>query len=264
MKIFILTDLEGAAGVTRWFQADPGANKEAYLRACHWLTGEVNAAVAGILEVEPKAEVVVWDGHGAGGILLEELHVQAKLIPRGFIRSPYTLDEGYEAMLMVAQHAKAGTPRATLCHTYSSQSVYRYWLNGQEVGEIGLRAYVAGALGVPVIFVSGDQAACEEAQSLIPGVETVAVKKGLHQELAITLTPKKACELIQSAAAKALNQKEKVKPVFPPPPYTFRAQFLHTNVTEEFCALYRQLARVDAFTVETKGENLIEVTRPFA
>ncbi|HOJ40091.1 MAG TPA: M55 family metallopeptidase, partial [bacterium] len=203
-------------------------------------------------------------GHGAGGLLLEELHPQAKLIPRGFIRSPYTLDEGYQAMLMVAQHARAGTPGATLAHTYSSRSVYRYWLNGQEVGEIGLRAYVAGSLGVPVIFVSGDQAACQEASDLISGVETVVVKRGLHQELAITLTPQKACELIRQGAARAVRGREKVKPVFPPPPYVFRAQFLSTTIVEEFCALHRELTRVDAYTVEARGEDLVETTRAFA
>jgi len=264
MKFFILTDLEGVAGVTSWSQTGPKENREAYQKACQWLTGEVNAAVAGILQADPEAEVVVWDGHGAGGIVTESLHPEARLIPRGFLRSPYTLDETYDGMLMVAQHARAGTPFACLCHTYSSHSIYRYWLNGQEIGEIGLRGYVAGALGIPVIFVSGDRAACEEAACLFPGVQTVAVKRALHQELAITLTPEKACSLIRQYAAKAVQEIEKMKPVLPPPPYIFRAQFLTSALTEQFCSLYRELTRIDEFTVEIKGNNLIEVTRAFA
>ena len=35
-------------------------------------------------------------------------------------------------------------------------------INGREVGEIGLNAALAGAYGVPMIFVAGDRAAADE------------------------------------------------------------------------------------------------------
>ncbi len=38
------------------------------------LTKEVNACVDGILDATPQAEVVVWDGHGSGGIIEDDFH----------------------------------------------------------------------------------------------------------------------------------------------------------------------------------------------
>ena len=66
MKIYILTDLEGVAMVSRFSQTrEEGPQKQAAMRL---LTQEVNAAVDGILDVDADAEIVVWDGHGTGGL----------------------------------------------------------------------------------------------------------------------------------------------------------------------------------------------------
>ncbi len=53
------------------------------------------------------------------------------------------------------------------------------------LGEIAQWA-LRGALGLPVIFLSGDHAACREIEALIPGVTTAAVKQGLSCTSAIT------------------------------------------------------------------------------
>ena len=78
------------------------------------LTQEVNAAVDGILDVDADADIVVWDGHGTGGIDVLDFHPQAKLIARGPIHPPYYLDEGYAALFFVGQHAMAGTAKCAL------------------------------------------------------------------------------------------------------------------------------------------------------
>ena len=127
------------------------------------LTREVNAAVDGILDVDPDAEVVVWDGHGSGGIDILEFHPRAKLIARGPIHPPYFMDESFDALFFVGQHAMAGTEAAPLCHTYSSKSIEYYKLNGIFVGEFGARAIMAGTLGVPTVFIAGDDKAVAEA-----------------------------------------------------------------------------------------------------
>ena len=138
MKIYILTDLEGIAMVSRFSQTrEEGPQKET---AMGLLTQELNAAVDGILDVDADAEIVVWDGHGTGGIDVLEFHPQAKLIARGPIRPPYYLDATYNALFFLGQHAMAGTPNAPLSHTYSSLSIEYYKLNGKEIGEFGCRA----------------------------------------------------------------------------------------------------------------------------
>ncbi len=66
MKIFLMTDLEGVAGVKNavdWIYP----TSPFYAVACRLLTGEVNAAVSGFFDAG-ASEVLVADGHGAGAI----------------------------------------------------------------------------------------------------------------------------------------------------------------------------------------------------
>jgi D-amino peptidase len=263
MKFFILTDLEGTACVYSWKQTGPEGNLEEYKQAKIWMTEEVNSCIEGILEIVKNPEIVVWDGHGPGGIELSVLHKEAKIATRG-LRCPYTLDEGYDAMIMIAQHAKAGTPDANLCHTYSSRYVYRYWLNGKEIGEIGLRAYLAGYFNIPVILVSGDEAACNEAKELINNVVTVSVKRAIASEIVISSTPEKAREMIKDGIKKAIENMKKIKPLKISPPYVFRAEFLSSGTVYHYTGLNKEIKKINEYTIEIKGENFLDVVSIFA
>ena len=131
MKIYIITDLEGPAMVSRFAQTrDVGEVPELKHQAMQLLTGEVNAAVDGILDTSPQAEIIVWDAHGSGGIDIMTFHPKAKLIARGPIKPPYYLDASFDALFFVGQHAMAGTENAPLCHTYSSKTIDYYTING--------------------------------------------------------------------------------------------------------------------------------------
>jgi len=218
MKIYIITDLEGPAMVSR-FDQTRDTTPETKAIAMELLTGEINAAVDGIRDFDSRAEVIVWDGHGSGGIDVLKFHPEAKLIARGPIRPPYFLDETYDAQMFVGQHAMAGTENAPLCHTYSSKTVEYYKINGIEMGEFGCRAAMAGALGVPTVFIAGDDKAVEEARALIPGIYGAAVKQGLGRELALHLSPKKAQELIRHTAAEACAHIADIPPFALDPPY---------------------------------------------
>jgi D-amino peptidase len=181
MRIYIMTDMEGVAGILdhdNWCQP-PERNYPGryYDLGREFLTREVNAAIDGLCQGGAD-EVIVSDGHGAGGISPALLDPRAKLLrgwPKGW---PFELDKTFDAVAWVGQHAKAGTPRAHLAHTqwfnYLDQTV-----NGLSIGEFGEFALCAGELGVPAIFASGDEAFCQEAAALIPGITTVAVKQGL-------------------------------------------------------------------------------------
>ena len=63
VKVYIVTNLEGVAGVVHSSQVQPGS--PFYEEARRLLTGEVNAAIAGALR-GGATEVVVNDGMGAG------------------------------------------------------------------------------------------------------------------------------------------------------------------------------------------------------
>jgi D-amino peptidase len=178
MRIYLMTDLEGVAGVLDHDNWCTPSSKY-YDLAKRFLTMEVNAAVEGFLDGGAE-QVVVADGHGAGGMAPRLLDERTRL-QRGWPDGPWPLglDEGYDACAWVGQHAKSGSVRAHIAHTqgfgYLDLSV-----NGVSIGEFGQLAMCASELGIRSIFGSGDEAFTEEAQGLVPGIETVAVKRGLQ------------------------------------------------------------------------------------
>jgi len=176
LKIYVMTDMEGVAGVldtTDWCM--PGGAY--YERGKALLTAEVNAAVEGFFDAG-VSEILVADGHGWGGIDNEQLDTRVEVLSRFAGGFPFGLDDTFDFMAYVGQHAKARTPMAHLCHT-GNMSVLDLSINGLSVGEFGQLVLCAGELGVRTILAAGDRAFTEEAQALVPGIETVEVKRGL-------------------------------------------------------------------------------------
>ena len=162
MKIFMVTDMEGVAGVVSF--ADQSFPDGRYYDAGKRLvTGEVNAAVDGLLDAGVE-EVLVWDGHGAGGIDFDTLHPAALLL-HGRPSPPWSrLQEvigRYDAFVIVGQHAMAGVVTSNQNHTQNSRTVDAYRLNGTLIGEIGQLALFMGGLGLPLLFLSGERDACQ-------------------------------------------------------------------------------------------------------
>lgn len=205
MRVFIMTDLEGASGVAGyWDDFNPGGR--IHEEARRMLTRDVNAAVEGALRGGAE-EVVVLDGHGAGfSILLEELDPSAQLIRGRRILEMEGLDDSFDCVLAVGVHAAAGTPLALLCHTLSSTSIVSIKVNGVEVGEVGLWSMISGHYGVPLIMASGDKAGVEEAKALLGNIEGVVVKEATSMYAARCLHPKVTYKLISNAAERALER----------------------------------------------------------
>lgn len=217
-RIYIMTDLEGVAGVLN--SEDWCAPESPYYDlAKEFLTNEVNAAVDGFIHGGAN-EIVVADGHGHGAIDSRLLDPRAELM-RGWTGGyPFGLDETWDAAAWVGQHAKSRTELAHIAHT-GNMGVLYLSVNGISVGEFGGLALCAGQLGVRVIFGSGDLAFTEEAEALVPGIETVAVKRGtspgkgddLDREAyrkknapAIHKQPRRACEMIRDGAVRAMSR----------------------------------------------------------
>jgi len=94
-------------------------------------------------------------------------------------------------------------------------------INSVPMGEIGLAAFNAGAYDVPIVFLSGDEAACREAEGLMPGIITVAVKGGLSRFSAVSIPPLRARKLIEKGVKDALKL-EGIKPFKMKPPYAYQ------------------------------------------
>ncbi len=234
MKILLMTDMEGVAGVLNHDDWVQHAGRF-YDKGLRLLTGEVNAAVAGLAEAGAD-EIIVVDGHGAGGIDPELLDERAQL-SRGCAEKawPWGLDRSFDALAFVGQHAKAGTPYSHITHTEWFDHIDMR-LNGLSIGEYGNLALCAMELGVPTILACGEQALCDEAAALTPGVVTVSVKRGLlpdglddldavayrHAKLsALHLAPAAARARIRQGAAEAMRLLQRA-------PETFRYPTLST------------------------------------
>jgi D-amino peptidase len=219
MKILIMTDMEGVAGVLNcddWVVS----GSRFYDKALLLLTEEVNAAVDGFVSAGAD-DILVVDGHGAGGIDPLLLDSRALLLRgRGESVWPWGLDETFSAIAFVGQHAKAGSPYSHITHTQNF-AYLDMTANSISIGEYGQLALCAKEVGVPTILACGEEALCTEAEALTPGVVTVSGKRGLlpdgldHLDAdeyrraklsAVHKAPQLVRALIREAASKALRK----------------------------------------------------------
>lgn len=261
MKVYVMTDLEGCAGVVdreNWVLKDSSYYEDAKIL----LAEEVNAAVQGLFEAG-AIEILVADGHGPGGINNLKLDPRVRYL-RGFPDPfPFGLDETFDCVCFIGQHAKASTEKAHLCHTGNHYVIDRT-INGVSIGEFGNMAYCAHELGLPVIFGSGDLAFTKEAEELVDGIITVSVKEGLMKGkgldktfeetinrniAAIHLHPLKARELIKKGAYDALMK-------FKREPDSFKVT-KQISAPYECVVKYRASNRGSAYTLVYRNESSV-------
>ena len=225
MRVLIMSDMEGVSGIVVWEQVNGGAAM--YEEGRRLYTKEINAAVRGA-KAAGATEIVAVDCHGAGKNWSFNSFIPELLDPDcDFVNhhpwSRYTelLEQGCDGVLLVGMHARANTPDGVLCHTVSSTSWRSLSFNGKEVGETGINAALCGHYGCPVLLVTGDTSTCIEATDLLgEGLTTVAVKKGLSRFSARNIAPKRAREMIEEGARRALKDLKAVQPYVPGKPTT--------------------------------------------
>lgn len=222
IRVYISVDLEGIGGVVRPEQVDP--NHPTFEQTRLWATEEVLAVMEGAKQAGAE-EFYVKDSHARGINLLWHKFPIDTLLVAGRTRPDRfpLLDRAFTALFLVGYHAKAGASQAILPHTWNEGM--RLWLNEEEIGEIGIDAAIAGSYGVPVAFVTGDDATAQEAASLLPGLETVVVKKALTSEGGILYPTEKVLGLLRTGARIALEkllQGNGPAPYIPQSPYTLR------------------------------------------
>jgi D-amino peptidase len=253
MKFFILTDIEGAVGVES-FTCTNTRDLELKGPAMKQLAREVNVCIEGIREVYPDSEIDVWDGHGTGGLFPEDV-IGGRYLPGISKPKPYFDLKGFSAQLVVGQHAMAGTFHAPLCHTYSSQSVADFKLNGVFIGEFGARALIAGLQGVSTIFLSGDDKAALEAQTFIPQIETVTVKWGKGLEAAEHRDTEEALTLIKEGTSRAVRRLEEIPPfVGFQPPFSLEIRYYNQADLERWNG--KEVQIIDEYTIKLTSNDL--------
>ena len=259
-KIFISVDMEGITGVVQPAQLGPDGFE--YQRAREWMTGEVNAAIAGIRETGP-AEIVICDSHGNGQSLLIDKVPEDVRIVRGFPRPlemMQGLDETFTAAMFIGYHASEWTPGAVRGHTISSARLLGVRLNGAEVSEGIYNAALAGHFGVPVAFVSGDRLAVTQVQQVASSAEGAIVKEPYGYHSANTVTPARGQAMIREGAKRAMGKIGSLQPYRVTTPVALEVGFKLT-IDAERAAFVPGLTRSDAHSVKGTFHDMVEVTR---
>jgi D-amino peptidase len=239
VRVHIISDMEGVAGIVKWQQCSAG--EKAYEEGRVLYTEEINAAVRGA-KAAGATEIVVMDCHGAGGAFNFNSLVPDLLDPacEYVVQEEWTeysgfLESGCDAALFVGMHAMAGTADGVLSHTVSGQAWQSLSFNGVLVGETGINAALCGNWGVPVVLVTGDRAVCAEGRELLGGgLTTVEVKEGIGRFSARMKTPQRARELIEEGARQALSDLSAVAPYDPGRPCEIEIEFATPDRLQEY------------------------------
>ncbi len=246
-KFLVMTDIEGVTGVTTFAEAENSQLGR------DMLMNDLNAVLNGIWKA--GAEAVVYDMHTDGrNIDLSELYVPV-------VRGKPILEDNwrgvggaeFDGLYMVGLHTMQHTG-ALLAHSYLKEydSIH---LNGILVGEIGMEAALAGELGIPLKFVSGDDMGCREAEELIPGIVTYAVKESLGDDTAICYPPKVTYDKLYDAAMTAVERE--VKPFVILPPYEIKIKFSDCDYLRAMKEIHPEIFASED-TVVMKGDNLLK------
>lgn len=258
MNVYILADMEGISGIRVMPQVQSDSTEFAEGRQL--MMADINAAI-GAAFAAGATKVVANDTHG-GGVQIRVGDMDARALyerPNAGRLMP-SLDESFDALILLGHHARAGTLNGFLDHTMSSTSWFEYRLNGQPMGEVGIEAAYAGHFGVPVVMVSGDEATAVEARDLLGEVECAVVKWGIGRNVARCLSLPAAHEAIRAAVSRALGSVRNFKPFQPELPATVELTYYRSDMADD-AARGPGVERVDARTVRRTIDSLLDVCR---
>ena len=261
MKVHITADMEGIATLSHDDQVESKGYD--YGRMCEIMTGEVQAAIEGAREAGADS-IVICDAHDLGrNILAEKLDRDVEIIQG----SPYELgmmsgiSSDFDASFQIGYHSMRDTHAGTLGHTYTFQ-ISELRFNGLLIGESGLSAAVAGHFGVPVVLVSGDLHAVNQAKKLIKNIVGVPTKEGVGLYGVRSFTPMKAREMIRKGAKEALERLDDIKPFVVRKPVLMEVRFRRVLQAEHASAI-PLVKRTDKYSVSFKAKDVVEALKVF-
>ena len=216
--ILILSDMEGVSGLIDRRLTYSGAPfwKE-YGR--HLLTEEINVIARTVFSLGIK-KIYLSESHNMG-----KNTVTDNLLPFISVLPPHSAqtnmqgkiywehlyrEKGIAGAIMVGCHAMAGD-NGFMPHSWDSNVFEYIRINEEPVGEIGLMAGLLGYYNIPLISVTGDEAATKEAVKIIPELIGITVKKAEKGNWISILTPDAAHELISKKITEAINNISNIK-----------------------------------------------------
>lgn len=259
-KVLISVDMEGITGVVTSEQLGPAGFE--YARFREFMTAEALAAVEAAKE-SGATEIVVVDAHGNGqNLLIERFPADVRIIrswPRPLMMME-GIDSTFAAAVFIGYHSATTNPRGVRAHTISSGNLAAVELNGVAVGESGINGAIAGHFGVPVVAISGDDAAVAEAQQLLGPIEGAVVKRSLSFHSANTLTPQAGQGLIKEKVKAGLAKRGSLRPYVLRGPIRLDVTFKNYTPAE-IVAYLPGVLRLNAHAIRFTGRDIVEVSR---
>ena len=252
LKVYISADMEGVAGVVSQAQLGPSGFEYSQFRK--FMTAEVNAAIEAARDAG-ATEIFVSDSHGNGlNLLLDALPqdiVLARAWPRrlGMMEG---IDDSFGAAIFIGYHASAGNTGGIAAHTMSGAAFLSVKINGSEITEGGINALIAGHFGVPVVMISGDDAAVREVSDMVGPIEGAVVKWHYSHTSGRTLMPEAAQALIREKAQAGLRRRLELKPFRIEGPLTLDLTYKNDKAAE-LIAYLPNVELIDNHTVRFVG-----------
>jgi D-amino peptidase len=259
LKVHISVDMEGVAGTVTADQLAPAGFE--YARFREIMTREALAAVEAA-RVAGATEIVVADAHGNGeNLLIEQFPADVRIIrswPRrlGMVAG---VDENVDAAIFIGYHAGTNNPVGVRAHTFSSANLARVALNGTNVTEGSWNAAIAGQYDVPVIMMSGDDAAIAEVRKAIGNIEAAETKRNLGFHSANTITPQASYTLIGERVRAAFARRADFKPYKVSGPVTVDVTFKN-YMPAEVLAYLPLFERTDSHSIRFRAKDMAEAS----
>lgn len=258
LKVYISADMEGVAGVVGREQLEPQGFEYSQFRS--FMTAEVNAAVEAARD-EGATEIVISDSHGSGlNLLMDALPQDIQLVrswprPLGMMEG---IDDSFCAAIFIGYHASVGNIDGIAAHTVSSKAFSSVKINGIEMSEGGMNALIAGHFGVPVVMISGDDAAVREVSDMLGPIEGAVVKWHYSHTSGRTLMPEAAQALIREKVRAGLRRRQELKPFRIEGPLTLDLTYKKAEAAE-IIAYLPNVELIDNHTVRFVG-SIIEIS----
>lgn len=259
LKVYISVDMEGVAGAVTGDQLGPTGFE--YVRFREFMTREALAAVNAAKEAG-ATEILVSDSHGNGENLLIELFPPDVRVIRSWPRQLSMMagiDSSFDAVIFIGYHSSTDNAKGVRAHTFSSARLTHVAVNGTAATEGSWNAAIAGYFGVPVVMISGDDAAIAEVRSLIGNIEAAETKRSLGFHSANSLTPQASYDLIAQKVKAALARRVEFKPFIVSKPVTVDVGFKH-YLPSEVAAYLPIFERTSSHSIRFRARDMLEAS----
>jgi D-amino peptidase len=260
LKVYISVDMEGITGVVSSEQLGPTGFE--YQRAREWMTADALAAIQGARDAG-ATEILLSDSHGNGqNLLIDRLPADVRVVrswPRPLMMME-GIDSSFHAAVFIGYHSGTTNVRGVRAHTMSSASLTSVELNGTSMPESGINAAIAGHFGVPIVMISGDDAAVEEAQRLIGDMEGAIVKRAISFHSAETMTPEAGQALIRQKVRAGLQKRASLRPYVMRSPIRVDVTFKNYRPAE-MLAYLTIVERTSAHSIRYTTRSMIDISK---